>query len=212
MDSPSNGGYLCSNGCVTTCSRQHEGKQLASSKPDPGELRTLAWLLALPEDDARDALSEMLGVAPWLADALAEIEATPLEHWQAEHTRLFVNGHPKTPCPPFESAYRQGRMGGPVCADLQGLYARVGLAATAAAPPDYLGTMLECAAYLLASDEGTAADAEARGQVLASLWDEHLAVWVPRFAEHLVGHARLDLYRRLGARLRELFADEVGHD
>jgi hypothetical protein len=35
---------------------------------DPRELRTLAAILAQPEDDALDALRDLLPQAPWLAE------------------------------------------------------------------------------------------------------------------------------------------------
>jgi TorA maturation chaperone TorD len=168
---------------------------------DLRELRILAALLAQPEDDALDALRDLLTQAPWLAVGVAELERTPLEHWQAEHTRLFINGWPRTPCPPFESAYRQGEMGGTSVGDLGDLYRRAGLQATEA-PPDYLGTLLECAAWLAGQPDG--------GPLLQELEEAHIDRWVPRFAQDLRANAGLILYRTLGERLAALFpADDA---
>ncbi|AGA89777.1 hypothetical protein Thimo_0949 [Thioflavicoccus mobilis 8321] len=64
----------------------------------PDVLRRLAGLLAQPADDALDLLRDWLPAAPWLAQAIAELAALPLAEWQGEHTRLFINGYPKTPC------------------------------------------------------------------------------------------------------------------
>lgn len=164
---------------------------------EPDQLRRLSLLLAMPDQDALEALKEMLPAAPWLAPALPELEGLPAERWQTEHTRLFVSGFPKTPCPPFESAYRQGGMGGTSAGDLARLYRNAGLEATAVSA-DYLGTMLEFAAYLL--EQGNAWD------LLNELWSEHLERWVPRFARDLETHSRLQLYRTLGAELAKLFA------
>jgi len=169
---------------------------------DSDELRVLALLLALPEEDALDAVRDIRDRAPWLDPCLPELEALGLGHWQAEHTRLFVSGYPKTACPPYESAYRHGIMGGACCADLVALYLRAGLAATEA-PPDYLGTMLECAAYL--EDRGM-------GDLLAELVTGHLGLWVPRFAADLVAQSELCLYRLLGLRIGRLFPEAVDHD
>jgi TorA maturation chaperone TorD len=149
----------------------------------------------MPEDDAIDALQDMQPYAPWIADCLPEMERLPLDHWQAEHTRLFINGYPKTPCPPFQSAYRQGNMGGTAASDLEGLYKRAGLQ-PADVRADYLGTMLECAAYL--QDRGMQG-------LLNELVNEHLERWVPRFARDLAENAELGLYHELGVRLGELF-------
>lgn len=168
-----------------------------SGPPDPQQILILAGLLAFPEQDAREALRDLLPLAPWLAEPLAELDPLPLDQWQGEHTRLFVNGYPRTPCPPFESAYRQGRMGGTVVAELAGLYRRAGLEAREA-PADYLGTQLECLAILAA-----AAD-PARGDLGQELWHEHLSRWLPRFSRDLQVHGALRLYRVLGERLAVL--------
>jgi TorA maturation chaperone TorD len=153
----------------------------------------------MPEADALDLLTEIAGVQPWLAPAVSELQGLALERWQAEHTRLFINGHPKTPCPPFESAYRHGHMNGSSVGELEDLYARAGLESLSAGA-DFLGVLLEFAAHL--EEQGS-------GGVLAqALWQDHLARWVPRFAGDLERNAHLRLYRDLGARLQALFADE----
>ncbi len=163
---------------------------------DPGHLRRLSALLAMPEEGSLEVLRDMLAVAPWLASPLAELQQLPLAHWQAEHTRLFLNGYPKTFCPPFESAYRHSQMSGTTAGDLRALYLRAGLQPMEA-PADYLGTLLEYAAYLRESD--TMED------LLERLLREHLERWVPRFAGDLQAHARLRLYRGLGEQLAALF-------
>lgn len=175
---------------------------MSDPRLDANELYLLAMLLAQPADDALEALKDLLPQAPWLSEAVAELERLPLERWQGEHTRLFVNGYPKTPCPPFESAYRQGHMGGTAAGDLEALYLRVGLASTGA-PADFLGTLLECAAML--AERG---DSDSK---LCELWDEHLVRWAPRFADDLEAHGRLKLYRSVGIRLGRLFPEQA-HD
>ena len=76
------------------------------------ELRDLAFLLGRPDAEGPAVLGEMAASRPWLAEAVTEIRALPLEEWQGEHTRLFVTGYPHTPCPPFASAWLDGRMQG----------------------------------------------------------------------------------------------------
>jgi putative dimethyl sulfoxide reductase chaperone len=165
-------------------------------------LHILAALLAVPEDDGLDVLRDLYPLAPWLGPAIAELERLPLAQWQGEHTRLFVSGYPSTPCPPFESAYRHGQMGGTAASELARLYLRAGLQATGA-PADFLGTLLECAALL--EEQGDP------GQVLLELWDEHLLRWLPRFAQDLQTHSVLGLYQLLGAELARL-AEGASHD
>ncbi|MGC1953819.1 MAG: molecular chaperone TorD family protein [Gammaproteobacteria bacterium] len=154
----------------------------------------------MPTGDSCSILEETAEQAPWLRDGLKELTALPLDRWQGEHTRLFISGYPHTACPPFESAYREGLMGGSTNEQLITLYQRVGLE-TQEIPPDYLGALLELAAHLLDRPEPWDA------HLWTALWDEHVASWVPRFARDLVNAAQLTFYRRLGGELLRLFPD-----
>ncbi len=188
---------------------------------DPAHLRRLALLLALPDPDALGVLNDLTAHEPWLAEPITELAVYTLEEWQAEFNRLFVAGYPHTPCPPYESAYREGWMNGRSIQSLAELYGRAGLVAQAM-PADYLGTQLEFAAYLwegasiqldMAKTAGHAdgpslspAQATDPQACAAALWEEHLCQWLPRFAQDLQIHARLLLYQRLGEQLAELCA------
>ena len=163
----------------------------------PDSLRLLAGLLASPGGESIEAVRELTAEHDWLAEPLAELDATPLEEWQAEHTRLFVCGHRKTACPPFESAMTGGSLHGAACDKLAALYLRAGLEATGL-PPDYLGTQLECAAWLMEQD------GEHSRALLHELWQDHLAAWVPRFNAALRSESHLLLYRQLAGRLESL--------
>lgn len=170
--------------------------------PTRGErLRQVAGLLAAPDEGALAILGELNGGFPWLADARHELAAMALDDWQAEHGRLFINGHPHTPCLPFQSAQLDHMMPGPSTAAIGAFYRELGLAADAVAP-DYLGAMLECAAYL--AEAGHAPEME---QVL---WREHLLRWLPDYAEILQRESHLALYRGLGGELTAL-CRESGH-
>jgi len=149
-------------------------------------------LLAAPGAESLEVLRQLADRLTWLAGPTAELEAVGLAEWQAEHGRLFVCGHPRTPCAPFESAQRRGMMAGPDVEQLVVLYRRIGLQADAM-PPDYLGTMLECAAHLQGSIDGS--------ELKDELWREHLLRWLPGYAKMLQDESRLDLYRQLGAQL-----------
>lgn len=166
----------------------------------PETLRLFSGLLASPGSDSLEVLRELAGEHAWLGEPVAELEKMPLEEWQAEHARLFISGHPKTVCPPFESAFMGGAMFGAACDQLGDLYQRAGLQADGA-PPDYLGTQLECAAWLM--EQGC----EHSKALLQELWTEHLADWVPRFSAGLQAESGLSLYRQLGRQLEGLFDD-----
>lgn len=161
-------------------------------------LRLLSTLLNAPGEESLDVVALLAKEADWLAGPLGEVRATPLGQWQAEHTRLFVNGFPRTACPPFASAYVQGAMNSASAAKATDFYARLGLVPTPGLPADYLGTLLECAAYL--ADGGVAAAEETR----AAFWDQLLQPWLPRFANDLRSSARMQIYRALGAELAAL--------
>lgn len=162
------------------------------------ELELLAALLAMPDEESQEVLAEIAATVPWMQPALAELAETPLETWQVEHTRLFISGHPRTFCPPFESAWREGRMQGHALDKVGSLYARAGFTPLAALPADYLGSELEWLASLLA----TAAVDEA----LVAESVEHLCGWVPKFASALQQDSQMELYRALGQKLEGLFA------
>lgn len=164
----------------------------------PETLRLLSGLLASPDNDALEVLRELAREHAWLGAPLVELEKTPRMEWQAEHARLFISGHPKTVCPPFESVFLNGQMFGESCDLLGDLYCRAGLEAEGA-PPDYLGTMLECAAWLLEQRCGHGS------ALLQELWNEHLASWAPRFGATLQTESRLLLYRHLGQQLEGMF-------
>ncbi len=162
-----------------------------------GELQLLAALLAMPASDSLTLLREHAQQAAWLGTALDELDDLPLDWWQAEHTRLFINGYPEAPCPPFASHWRHGCMQGPVVDELAALLARVGVASETISP-DYLGVLLECCAWLEADETPHARTA------LGELWATHLQPWLPQFAAALQDHARLRLYQTLGAQLQRL--------
>ena len=44
--------------------------------------------------------------------AFSELATLPLNQIQGEHTRLFISAYPHVPCPPYESAYREGELMG----------------------------------------------------------------------------------------------------
>jgi TorA maturation chaperone TorD len=171
--------------------------------PTPGErLRLAAALLGAPGEDGAEELAALAGEHRWLAAAAAEIAGLPLDEWRAEHGRLFIGTGPATPCLPFESAQLQGTMCGPSTARVAAIYEQLGLTADGL-PADYLGSMLECAAFLA----DTAVDARAARR----LWQDHLRKWLPAFGEKLQVVSDLQLYRLLG---REYVAicSEIGHD
>jgi len=158
------------------------------------ELRLLVALLAHPAPDSLATLADWADDAPWLDAARRELAQTPLSHWQAEHTRLFINGHPTTVCPPFASVYLHGQMYGPATIAAQELYQSLGLTPALDIPSDYLGMLLECAIFLIENEQQNAPSWNA-------LWNEYLMTWIGDFATDLQRESQLIIYRALGERI-----------
>lgn len=161
------------------------------------ELELLAVLLGTPGEEALEVLQSISTSEPWLQDAVTGLADVPLQEWQAEHTRLFVSGHPRTVCAPFASVWKEGKMQGQARDAALALYARAGFKPEAELPADFLGSELQLLAFLLAQnplDESLVMDTL-----------EHLRDWVPPFSEALRRESRVALYRAMGERLETLF-------
>jgi putative dimethyl sulfoxide reductase chaperone len=161
---------------------------------DEKSLRLHNLMLCMPEPESLKLLNTLATEQCWMQAGLDELAHTSLEEWQGEYTRLFINGFPQTAAPPYESVYRHKTMCGPVVDKLHALYHDAGLTA-GDMPADYLGTQLEFAAHLAASDDPRSDHWQAR------LWREHLMQWLPKFTVDLCQHSRLLIYRLWGGQL-----------
>ncbi|MEA1987875.1 MAG: molecular chaperone TorD family protein [Pseudomonadota bacterium] len=162
------------------------------------ELVVLAGLIGEPCEESMEAIQELAPQLNWLSnEAVAEIESLPLERWQMEHTRLFISGHPKTECSPFESVWAEGRMMGETTDKINELYATVQYKPDAELPADFLGSELEFLAFVLENYS------EQQAFLVEIL--EHLHTWVPKFAKSIRIHSDLAFYRDYAKRLESLF-------
>jgi putative dimethyl sulfoxide reductase chaperone len=193
---------------------------MSSNNITPQQLRLLAGLLAAPTENSLEVIAELTTEKHWLQEPLQELTTIPMDQWQAEYTRLFTNDKPV--CPPFESLYRQGILNGPLYSEIERIYQTIGLETVEGIPSDYLGAMLECGAYLLEQKSALFSytsirqktegekkwvhlDERSSQSVFQTLWQTHLAEWVPQFADDLQQHSEIDLYQKLGMKLKELF-------
>jgi TorA maturation chaperone TorD len=128
----------------------------------------------------------------------------PLVKLQAEYTRLFISGYPKTPCPPYESAYREGRLMGQANAATRALYSEWGMVIE---PPlaDHLATEFEFLAFLLTLAQTTPEVADQALAARTAFLTEHLGQWLPQFAADLQAHTRFEGYRKLADFLLSCF-------
>lgn len=162
------------------------------------ELDLLSALLAEPCEESLATLEELAPQLPWLsAEALAEIQQTSLETWQAEHTRLFVSGHPKTPCMPFESVWTEGQMMGEAVMRMSQWYSDAGFKVETELPFDFLGTELQFLAFMI---ENHREHEEHIADVLIALQS-----WIPKFSTSVKIHTDLLLYKDWANRLEQLF-------
>lgn len=157
------------------------------------QLQLFSMLLGAPQVDSLDLLYALRRQHPWLQSPIDELEAISLQHWQGEHTMLFVNGYPRTVAPPFLSALRSGQMGGAEEEAMRDFYRQLGLEVNAM-PADYLGTTFECGAWLLLQEAR-------RDDEFEVLWNQHLYPAIADFARRLIEHPGLRLYQQMGMQL-----------
>jgi TorA maturation chaperone TorD len=131
-----------------------------------------------------------------------------LATYKAEYRRLFTAGD-TAPCKPCESAWRRSiaPAGGTLRQHVLDAYreAGYGRADAPGAPADHLGVEMRFLAYLSAGIiEGTKSES-----TYSRFWENHVALWVPSFAECLRRSARIRFYRTLGQILLALTLPEA---
>jgi TorA maturation chaperone TorD len=175
--------------------------------------QTLSRSLVMPDEEWFGTMGELLNelrTKPWGEEmsralekwgaSLDELKSEPLEEVQYEYTRLFVNGYPKTACPPYESVYREGTMLGESAMDVYLIYRDWGVEVDENEAGDHLAAMLEFLYYLnmvrgIADDDEKLRDVE---DAIEGFWKDHLKPWVPQFAGDLVENASMPFYVQLG--------------
>lgn len=170
--------------------------------------RLLSRVFAYPDLERLAEIAELSQGLPEAAPLLAGLK-TPLTELQAEYTGLFINGYPELPCPPYESAYREGGLLGEAAAEVAQFYERWGLEASVELP-DHLALELEFL-YFLNARAGEAEDPEEATRAHADcrrFLKEHLFQWAPEFAKDLQERAQLRLYREAASLLTRLLALE----
>ena len=130
-----------------------------------------------------------------------------------EYERLFV-GPGRTPCPPYESLWlegrprlEQGRLMGAASVAVADLYRALGLDVAAAAHelPDHLAIELEALAVALDADGAAAEGAR------TALLHEHLAGWVPALCAAVEREAGQPFYAVL-ARITTTWVERLARD
>jgi len=172
--------------------------------------RFLHLLFAYPGDaflpelrQSAETLSEQAGEPLRLVRSF-ELERQEL--LQAEYTRLFINGYPETPCPPYESVYREKRMHGDSAMDVQSAYRRWDLSVDVGLI-DHLSTEFEFLAFLATVEALGEPPAPEAAESKTRFLEEHLCRWLPAFTRDLKQAARIDAYMKLADWLESLLPE-----
>ncbi|NTV66428.1 MAG: molecular chaperone TorD family protein [Chlorobaculum sp.] len=161
----------------------------------------LSRCLAYPNEAFIPALREALDRIEAHRDELLALvtsfEREEAETLQAEYTRLFLNGYPRTICPPYESVYLEKRMHGEATVAVQSAYAEWEMSVEPGLI-DHLATELEFLAFLASAESlDNAVSADAR-KASESFTQQHLTRWTPQFVVDLKAGATMEAYRLLG--------------
>lgn len=151
---------------------------------------------AAAQCDADGAVGRALA-ALWTAIDAAAVNGGP--SLAEEHTFLFAR---QVVVPPYASSYKHPSSDrAQALAEVGGFYSAFGYEVAAARPdlPDHVAAELEFVAVLLAKEayalaQGWTEQAEVAALAREKFLAEHLAPWLPAFAERLALHARLPFY------------------
>ncbi|WP_294348337.1 molecular chaperone TorD family protein [Prosthecochloris sp.] len=133
-------------------------------------------------------------------DSLLQLfERENSEQLQGEYTRLFITGYPSTPCPPYESVFREGTMLGSNSRKVDHLYREWGMTSD---PDllDHISTELEFLAFL-ASAATLDETRNNANETYHSFFHDHVQQWIPDFSEKLHDNTKSPAYRKLAALL-----------
>lgn len=133
------------------------------------------------------------------------LEKEPVVKLQADYTRLFITGYPRTPCPPYESVYREKQLLGKSNQEVQTIYREWGMSVDARLA-DHLATEFEFLAFL-SSSTALPEIADKAQEAARSFTRDHLQKWVPQFAADLQNNAGLEGYKALGEAIGEFVAE-----
>lgn len=107
--------------------------------------RFFSLIFSYPTKETKEIVADLSlqggGLSQKAARILEDIEIGDL---QSEYTRLFINAHPATLCPPYESFYREGLVYGKSSVAVRQIYESRGLNyALEGEPPDFIGAELD---------------------------------------------------------------------
>lgn len=185
------------------------------------------------EDDIADLVaasvevrreSDLMADLPFLPrlrvvlDLLEELAEDAGKRLEEEYIDLFVVGASQAPCPPYESAYVDGKglEKGLVAVEVERAYAASGARlATPGELPDHAALELAFLSVLCAEEAQAWREAHlerARDCLRRerAFHDEHLQRWFPTFARRVSGVAQTSFYRQLAGAARAFVIHDRG--
>jgi TorA maturation chaperone TorD len=173
--------------------------------------RCLAWPNEAFIPALREAMEKIDAHCDELPDLVVAFERDDAETLQAEYTRLFLNGYPRTVCPPYESVYLEQRMHGEATLAVAAKYAEWEISVEPGLI-DHLATELEFLAFLASAESlDNAISAEAR-KTSDAFMQQNIRRWTPQFVADLKAGATMDCYRMVGEVMEVVLAGVCGKD
>jgi len=128
---------------------------------------------------------------------LSYLDKTNIEHLESEYTSLFVTGYPKTPCPPYFSAYQTGLVVSDFTEELYKIYENYGIELSNEQLPDFIPIMMEFMTLLLSNN----LEEEAK-----NFYDKYLS-WVSVFAENIKKNTKEEYFINIANQLKSFIKD-----
>lgn len=153
----------------------------------------------------REAMEKIDANRDELRDLVAAFEREDVETLQAEYTRLFLNGYPRTICPPYESVYLEQRMHGEAAVAVAAAYAEWEMSVEPCLI-DHLATELEFLAFLASAESLENELSEEARKASDAFMQQHFRRWTPQFVADLKAGATMDAYRMLGEVMETVLA------
>ena len=122
------------------------------------------------------------------------------EELEAEYTSLFITGYPKTPCPPYFSAYQTGMIVSDYSDKLYDLYEEYGIELSNEQFPDFIPTMMEFMTLLLTNDLLEEAK---------NFYKEYLS-WLDEFSKNIKRNTKNEYFIMIANEL-DNFTKDINH-
>ena len=167
----------------------------------------LGKFLTYPTKELKDDIKKIIAqikdteTARKLKNILAFLENEEnREELEAEYTSLFVTGYPKTPCPPYFSAYQTGMIVSDYTDKLYDLYEEYGIELSNEQFPDFIPIMMEFMTLLLTND----LNEEAK-----SFYKDYLS-WLGEFSDNIKRNTKNEYFISIANELGDFIKEVNG--